>query len=179
MWEQSHKERAMIILGGFRRAGEEIGSLKVPQLHHHTHTPQEAFSIPAGAQPAGSYGLSQPQDVSLIVFCFLPPLGSCQLQPCPSCSPRHLLLRTLIRQRLGFQMSVLLQLPLPSALDPSLVVGWQGLAGGLSSGSGFWLQAQSHGAFRSGGSPVVAQTSPGISSQRLLGVPKLHCCPLA
>lgn len=111
-------------VGGFRRAGEEIRSLKVPQLHRHTHTPQEAFSTPAGAQPAGSYGLSQPQDVSLIVSCFLPPLGSCQLQPCPSCSPRphHLLLRILIPQRLGFQISILLELPLASALDPSLGV---------------------------------------------------------
>lgn len=52
------------------------------------------------------------------------------------------------------------------------------LWGGLSSDSGFWLQAQSHGGFQSGDSSVLGGTSPGISPRRSMSI-QAHGCPLA
>lgn len=54
-----------------------------------------------------------------------------------------------------------------SVSNPSWGVGCQGIAGGLSFGSGLWTHAQSHGGFQSGDSSVLAGTSPGISPRGL------------
>lgn len=174
----SHKGRVMVILGGFRRAMRRdklSGGASAPPPRHQP-APGSLFHPSLSSACRALWPEPTP---GFFLDCFLFPSFP-GLLPTPAL-PSSLftpLQRTLIRQRLGFEMVSFQNHPQPLPWTPP----WSWVTGPCW-GSFLWVwilaPGQSHGGFQSGDSPVLAGTSPRTSSLGPLGVPKPYCCPLA